>query len=112
MAIRILIADDHPIFRDGVVKSLEETGEFRVVATATSAEEAVRLAEQKRPDLALLDLSMPGGGLTAAAEIAAAKSAGAVAMLTVSEDDDHVAEALRRGATGYILKGVSAGELR
>ena len=75
MTIRILVADDHPIYRDGVVTSLEETGEFRVVATASSADEAVQMAEQKRPDIALLDLSMPGSGLTAIKRIAAAKSA-------------------------------------
>lgn len=112
MTIRVLVADDHPIFRDGLVRSLEETGEFRVVAVAGSAEEAVRLADHKRPDIALLDLSMPGGGLSAVEAIAAAGSAGHVAMLTVSEDDDNVAAALRGGAIAYILKGVSAGELR
>ncbi len=112
MTIRILIADDHPIFRDGVIQSLEETGEFRVVGIATNASEAIELSAQKRPDLALLDLSMPGGGLTAVKEIGAARTARHVAMLTVSEDDENVAEALRLGATAYILKGVSASELR
>ena len=112
MTVRILVADDHPIFRDGVVQSLEETGEFRVVATASSAQEAVELAAQKRPDVALLDLSMPGGGLTAVAEISKAQTATHIAMLTVSEDDEHVAEALKLGAIAYILKGVSAADLR
>lgn len=112
MTIRILVADDHPIFRDGVVKSLEETGEFRVVATAATAEEAVMMSEQKRPDIALLDLSMPGGGLTAVKKIAAAASAKNIAMLTVSEEDENVADALRVGAIAYILKGISASELR
>lgn len=112
MTIRILVADDHPIFRDGLVRSLEETGEFRVVGTASSANEAIQLAEQKHPDIALLDLSMPGNGLTAVEEIVRAESAGKIAMLTVSEEDENVSAALRLGATGYILKGVSAGELR
>ncbi|WP_299775335.1 response regulator transcription factor [uncultured Tateyamaria sp.] len=112
MTIRILIADDHPIYRDGVVQSLEEAGEFCVVGTASSAAEATELCAQTRPDLALLDLSMPGGGLTAVKEIGAAGTAGHVAMLTVSEDDENVAEALRLGAIAYILKGVSASELR
>lgn len=112
MTIRVLVADDHPIYRDGVVRSLEETGEFRVVATATSAEEAVLMAEQKNPDIALLDLSMPGGGLTAVKKIAAATSANHIAMLTVSEEDENVADALRFGAIAYILKGISASELR
>lgn len=112
MTIRVLIADDHPIFRDGVVTSLEETGEFRVVGTAKTAQEAILLADQKHPDVALLDLSMPGGGLTAVREIATAGSAKYVAMLTVSEDEERVAEALKFGAIAYILKGVSASELR
>ncbi|UTH50109.1 response regulator transcription factor (plasmid) [Loktanella salsilacus] len=112
MTIRIIVADDHPIYRDGVVKSLEETGEFRVVGTASSAQEAARLAEVKHPDIALLDLSMPGGGLTAVKAISAAGSAKYVAMLTVSEEDGHVSDALKFGAIAYILKGVSASELR
>lgn len=112
MAIRILVADDHPIFRDGLIQSLEETGEFRVVAVASSAAEAVKLADQKRPDIALLDLSMPGNGLNAVKEISAAETAGQIAMLTVSEDDHNVATALKYGAVAYILKGVSAIDLR
>ncbi len=112
MTIRVLVADDHPIFRDGLIKSLEETGEFRVVAVASSAPEAVKLADQKRPNIALLDLSMPGNGLNAVKEISRAGTANQIAMLTVSEDDDNVASALRYGAIAYILKGVSASELR
>ena len=112
MTIRILVADHHPIFRDGLVQSLEETGEFRVVATASSASEAIKLADQKRPDIALLDLSMPGNGLNAVKEIANAGTADQIAMLTVSEDDDNVATALANGAIAYIMKGVSAAELR
>ncbi len=112
MTIRIIVADDHPIFRDGLVQSLEETREFRVVAVASSAPEAIKLADQKRPDIALLDLSMPGNGLMAVKDISAAETAGHVAMLTVSEDDDNVASALKYGAIAYILKGVSAAELR
>ena len=112
MTTRILVADDHPIFRDGLVRSLEETGEFRVVATASSANEAVKLAGEKHPDLALLDLSMPGGGLTALKSIVLEKTSPFVAMLTVSEEDDDVSKALQLGASAYILKGVSAAELR
>lgn len=112
MTIRIMVADDHPIYRDGVATSLEETGEFRVVGTASSAEEAIRLADQKHPDIALLDLSMPGGGLNAVKAIALAGSAKYIAMLTVSEEDEFVADALKFGAIAYILKGVSASELR
>ena len=72
--IRVLVADDHPIFRDGLIKSLEETGEFRVVAKAGNAAEAIQMADQKRPDIALLDLSMPGSGISAAKAISNAQS--------------------------------------
>lgn len=112
MTIRIILADDHPIFRDGLVNSIEETGVFEVVGVGGSADEAVALAFEHKPDVALLDLSMPGNGITAARRIADAGTAGAVAMLTVSEDGDDVTAAMQAGATGYLLKGVSAAELR
>ncbi len=112
MTIRIVLADDHPIFRGGLVQSIEETGEFRVVGVGSTADEAVALALQHRPDIALLDLSMPGNGITAAARIAEAGTARAIAMLTVSEDSADVTAAMQAGAIGYLLKGVSAGELR
>lgn len=112
MTIRIILADDHPIFREGLTQSIEETGVFKVVGVGGSADEAVALADLHRPDVALLDLSMPGNGVTAAARIAQAGTAKAIAMLTVSEDSADVTAALQAGATGYVLKGVSASELR
>ena len=112
MTIRIILADDHPIFRDGLVHSIEETGAFEVVGVGGSAEEAVALAFQHKPDIALLDLSMPGNGINAAKKIRDAGTAGAIAMLTVSEDSDDVTAAMGAGASGYLLKGVSAHELR
>ena len=112
MTISIILADDHPIFRDGLVHSITETGEFEVLGVGGSADDAVALAERHRPDLALLDLSMPGNGITAASRIAAAGTARHIAMLTVSEDDGDVTAALQAGAIGYVLKGVSATELR
>lgn len=112
MSIRLIVADDHPIFRDGLVQSLSETGEFEVVATGASASEAISAAREHAPDVALLDLSMPGSGINAAKEIVAENLAGHVAMLTVSEDNTDVTSALQVGAIGYVLKGVSAEELR
>lgn len=112
MTIRIVLADDHPIFRDGLIHSIQETGEFEVVGIGGSADEAVALAAEHQPDIALLDLSMPGNGISAAARISQAGSAKAVAMLTVSEDSADVTAAMQAGAIGYVLKGVSATELR
>ncbi|HGG65707.1 MAG TPA: response regulator transcription factor [Rhodobacteraceae bacterium] len=112
MTIRLILADDHPIFRDGLVQSIEETGEFEVVGVGESADDAVFLAKKHNPDVALLDLSMPGNGITAAKRISRASTAKHIAMLTVSEDDGDVTAALEAGAIGYVLKGVSAAELR
>jgi DNA-binding NarL/FixJ family response regulator len=112
MTIRLILADDHPIFRDGLVHSIEETSEFVVVGVGGSADEAVSLAFEHKPDIALLDLSMPGNGITAVQRIADAGTAKAIAMLTVSEDGEDVTAAMQAGATGYVLKGVSAKELR
>ncbi|MGB3176311.1 MAG: response regulator transcription factor [Albidovulum sp.] len=112
MKTRLIVADDHPIFRDGLIQSIAETGEFEVVGVGASADDAVRLAAEFKPDIALLDLSMPGNGIVAAGRIVEAKTAKYVAMLTVSENDADVTAALQAGAVGYVLKGVSADELR
>jgi DNA-binding NarL/FixJ family response regulator len=112
MVIKVVLADDHPIFRDGLIRSLEETGEFEVVGVGASAQEAVDLAHQHHPDLVVLDVSMPGSGLNAVKQIAKMDAATKISMLTVSEDDSDVASALQAGALGYVLKGVSAEELR
>lgn len=110
--IRIIIADDHPIFRDGLARSLAESGQFKVMGVGESADDAVALVQKHAPDLALLDLSMPGGGVNAVAAISALDDPPRIAMLTVSEDENDVTAAMSAGAIGYILKGVSAVELR
>ncbi len=111
MSIRVVLADDHPIFRDGLVRTLEESGGFSVAGVAGSADEAVALVERHAPDLALLDISMPGGGIEAARRIHLAAPRTRIAMLTVSENEQDVAGALRAGAIGYVLKGISGREL-
>ena len=109
--LRVVVADDHPLFLEGVVTSLKAQGDIVVVGQASTARDAVRLVRDQLPDLALLDVTMPGGGIQAAAQIAAACPATKVVMLTVSEDEDDLLAAMKAGARGYVLKGVSASEL-
>ena len=109
--IRVVVADDHPLFREGVITSLSSMPDIEVVGQADDATEAVRLVREELPDLALLDVTMPGGGIEAARKIAAACPATRIVMLTVSEDEDDLLEAMKAGASGYVLKGVSAREL-
>ena len=107
--LRVLVADDHPLFREGVVHSLSLEEDIEVVSEASSGEEAVQMATELMPDLAVLDLGMPkGGGIEATRRIAASCPATAILILTVSEDPDDLLQALKAGARGYVLKGVSA----
>jgi DNA-binding NarL/FixJ family response regulator len=112
-SIRILLADDHPLFREGVANSLAATSDFAIIAQAGSGEEAVQLTRALKPDMVLLDVSMPGmGGIAAAAQIATDLPQVRIMMLTVSETPESLLAALKAGAHGYVLKGVSASELR
>ncbi len=110
--MRILIADDHTLVRDGVASLVGAWG-HEVVGLAGSEEEAVRLAAIVEPDLVLMDVRMPGGsGLAATARIKAARPATAIVILTVSEDEDDLFEAIKSGAQGYLLKNLEAAQLR
>lgn len=108
---RILIVDDHPIFRQGLATALASTPDLIVCGEGASAEEAVALTRSLKPDLVLLDLSMPGGGLPAATAIRAEHPDLKLAVLTASEDSDNVLAALRAGAQGYVLKGIGGQSL-
>jgi two-component system, NarL family, nitrate/nitrite response regulator NarL len=108
--LRVAVVDDHPLFRDGVTRTLNELG-FNVVAQGSSAEEAESIAAAETPDLLLLDISMPGGGLTTIPTILRAKPDIKIVMLTASEDGDHLRQALQLGASGYVLKGTGAQDL-
>lgn len=110
--IRLLIADDHPLFLDGLVATLSADADMAVVATAADASAAVRAAGEHRPDLALLDIAMPGGGLDAARRIGTASPDTRVVMLTSSENEDDLLAAMNAGASGYVLKGIAGRELR
>ena len=109
--LRVIVADDHPFYLEGLVLALERSGAVSVVGQATDATGAVALAREHLPDLALLDITMPGGGLQAARDIATACPATKVMMLTASEEEDKLLAALKAGAAGYVLKGISAREL-
>lgn len=104
--VRVLLADDHARTRAMVRRALEESGEFRVCAEAKDAASAVEGAKLAHPDVCLLDINMPGNGISAAAEITGALPDTSVVMLTVSRQDDDLFDALRAGASGYLLKGL------
>jgi DNA-binding NarL/FixJ family response regulator len=110
-AIRVAVADDHPMFRAGVVASLREVEGIEVVGEAGDAASALALARTELPDVIILDIAMPGSGLSAAREIATACPVTRIVMLTVSEDEDDLLAAVKAGASGYVLKGAGAGEL-
>ena len=109
--IRVVLVDDHPLFREGVAHTLGTEPDIRVVGEGATADEALRLCQEFLPDLLLLDINIPGGGLNAARDIAAACPFTKIVMLTVSEAEDDVTAALKAGARAYALKGVSAREL-
>jgi RNA polymerase sigma factor (sigma-70 family) len=101
----VLIADDHPPTRAGVRLALADRG-FTICAEAADAAGAVTGAIRERPDVCLLDIRMPGGGIAAAEEIAARVQDTVIVMLTVSRDDADLFDALRAGASGYLLKDI------
>jgi DNA-binding NarL/FixJ family response regulator len=104
MPIQVLLADDHQIVRQGLKAMLEHEG-FKVVGEAGDGREAVSLAEATHPDVAVLDLAMPGlNGLDAAREMLRASDRMKAILLTMHTDDPYVLEALRAGISGYVLK--------
>ena len=103
--IRVVLADDHAPVRVQIREALEAGG-CEVCGEATTAEEAVALTMECEPDVVLLDIHMPGNGITAARQISQEFPQTAVVMLTASNDDDDLFEALRAGASGYLLKDI------
>jgi DNA-binding NarL/FixJ family response regulator len=110
VSVRVVIADDHAPTRMGVRASLEEAG-FEICAEASTAPAAVDACREHAPDVALLDIHMPGNGVVAAQQIAAARPDTAIVMLTVSRDDEDLFDALRAGARGYLLKDIDPSRL-
>jgi DNA-binding NarL/FixJ family response regulator len=109
---RVVLADDHPVVRDGLSALLSSVPGIEVVGTAATGREAVRAAVTQRPHVLVLDVQMPDmDGVAAAREISRAAPEVAVLMLTMFDDDDSVFAAMRAGASGYLLKGATQGEI-
>ena len=112
MAIRVLIADDHAVVRQGLRTFLELQDDIEVVADVADGEAALRAAEEHQPDVVLMDLVMPGGGgVEAIRALREARPEARVLVLTSFLDDDKVFPAVRAGAAGYLLKDVEPAEL-
>ena len=111
MTIRLLLADDHRMLREGLRRSMTEEG-FDVVGEAENGEEAVRMTEELQPDVVLMDVSMPEmDGVEATRIIRATEAATRVIMLTMHADADVLADAIRAGASGYLVKDCSTEEV-
>ena len=111
-SVRILIADDHAVVRAGLRALLERQGHFRVVAEASNGEEAIQLAKRNMPDVAVLDIRMPGiSGIETCRQIIAADIGCRVIMLTSYAEDELLMSAIEAGASGYVLKRIGDNEL-
>jgi DNA-binding NarL/FixJ family response regulator len=110
--VQILIADDHAVVRAGLRALLERQGHFRVVAEASTGEEAITKAKEVQPDVAVLDIRMPGlSGIEACRQIVAAVPTCKVIMLTSYAEDELLLAAIQAGASGYVLKRIGDNEL-
>ncbi|MEQ1698380.1 MAG: response regulator transcription factor [Hyphomicrobiaceae bacterium] len=108
---RVAIIDDHPMIRRGVAMTFDDEADFDVVAQGGSAQEAIDIVREYKPDLVVLDVSIPGGGLEAASALMKDNPKTALLMLSVSEDLGTVKAALRAGARAFVSKGTGGTEL-
>jgi DNA-binding NarL/FixJ family response regulator len=111
-AINILIADDHTLFREGLVALFNSVSEMEVIGTAEDGQQVIRMAENLQPDVILMDIQMPKiNGIAATREIIRTSPHIGVIIVTMFEDDDSVFAAMKAGARGYILKGADQDEM-
>ncbi|MDP8952738.1 MAG: response regulator transcription factor [Actinomycetota bacterium] len=111
-AIRILVADDHPMLREGLVTVLSTQPDFEVIGEAADGSETVRLAERQKPDVILLDLEMPNlDGVATLEKLRNIGSETRIIVFTAYDTDERILGALRAGARGYLLKGASRAEI-
>jgi DNA-binding NarL/FixJ family response regulator len=110
--IRVLVVDDHPVVREGLMAVLEDSEDVQVVGEAGSAEEALSSVERTRPDVVLLDLELPGiNGVDAIPQFSASTAHPRVIVLTAYDTEERVLASLKAGAAGYVLKGAPASEI-
>lgn len=109
--IRIAAIDDHPIFLEGLCRAIRTLPHLKIVEQGATASDARRIAGDVRPDVMLLDIGIPGGGIPAARAISTHVPSVKIIMLTGSESDEHVEAALLAGAKGYLLKGAKISEV-
>jgi DNA-binding NarL/FixJ family response regulator len=109
--IRVAVVDDHPLFRQGVAQIVSTSPRMELISEGASAKDAVAIADRKKPDVLILDVGLPGCGMSALEAIAATHPEIKVLMLSVSDSRTDVHEAFRLGAWGYLGKGLSGSEL-
>lgn len=111
--MRVLLADDHHLVRTGIRMLLEKIGDVQIIAETGDGREALELIDRHRPDVALLDITMPGlNGLEVAARVTKSGARTRIVILSMHADEGYVAQALRAGVAGYLLKDAVATELR
>ena len=111
-SVRVLVVDDHPLFRQGVLFTLGRQPDLMIVGEGENGRQAVEMAERLKPDVLLLDITMPEmDGLQAAAEVKRVSPQTNIVMLTASEEGDDLMAAMKAGAQGYVVKGAGAGEI-
>ena len=110
--LRVIVVDDHPMYREGLRLTLTASRDFESIAEAPDAESALEMVAQTRPDMVLMDLRLPGmSGIEATRRIVAADPSVRVVVVSMLEDDDSIFAAMRAGARGYLLKGADRDEL-